>query len=105
MFGVRVISRTTGIKDATSAGNTFIAYPNPFSEEVTFNVSGNVKAQSIAIYNLLGQQVDELKIDRTPGREQKVTWKNAAKNASGTYIARLIANGKIQETIKFTRLP
>ena len=105
MFGVRVVSRATGIKEASSVGTTFIAYPNPFSEEVTFNVSGNAKAQSIVIYNLLGQQVDELKIDRTPGHEQKVTWKNAAKHASGTYIARLIANGKTQETIKFTRLP
>jgi hypothetical protein len=104
-FAVRV-SNTGNVTSISEAfGNaSFSAFPNPFSEELHFNLNLNSKAQSIIIYNLLGQKVDEIQLKTLGVGAQKVPWQNAGKYAAGTYVARLVAADKSVQTLKFTKI-
>ncbi len=93
----------TGTKDEL-ATEIFSAYPNPFSEELTFRINLKTKAESIVIYNLLGQQVDKISLTNIGVGEQRLQWQNAGKYAAGTYVAKLVSGDKAVQTIKFTKL-
>lgn len=103
MFGVKILPRTTGIRKNHSPGLAFSAFPNPFSEAVSFKISGNAPAEAVAIYNLLGEQIALLPVPRTAAANQMVTWQNAASYASGTYLARLKSGNGAGQTIRFLK--
>ncbi|MBK0403983.1 T9SS type A sorting domain-containing protein [Adhaeribacter sp. BT258] len=105
-FGVRV-SNTGGVtatNETIAANTSFLAYPNPFTNQVSFKFNLPAKAEKIVICNVLGQQVDQISISKTTTGEQHVQWQNAGKHASGIYVARLVAAGKTVQTLKFTKL-
>ncbi len=106
-FGVKVSATggVTGINDKGLALQKFIAYPNPFTETVSFKLQVNAGAdQHLVIYNTLGQQVDRITLKGFAAGEQTVTWKNASKMANGQYIAKLISNQKEVQTIQFSKM-
>jgi hypothetical protein len=104
-FAVKV-SSTGGVTSTPEAFShaSFTAFPNPFSEELIFTLNQTGKAESILIYNLLGQQIDKIQLKTLGLGEQKVQWQNAGKHAAGTYVARLISADKSVQALKFTKL-
>ena len=82
----------------------FTAFPNPFSDELNFNLDLTTKAENIVIYDLLGQKVDVISLKTLGLGAQKVKWQNAGKHAAGAYIARLISADKTVQTLKFTKV-
>ncbi len=106
-FGVKVSATggVTGINDKGLALQKFVAYPNPFTETVSFKLQVNAGAdQHLVIYNTLGQQVDRITLKGFAAGEQTITWKNASKMANGQYIAKLISNQKEVQTIQFSKM-
>jgi hypothetical protein len=101
---VRQNGTVTGIKSAKTQATAFTAFPNPFTDQITFKLTQAAKAESIIIYTLLGQQIDEIQLKTVGFGEQKVPWQNAKKHAPGTYVARLITKDKTIQTLKFTKL-
>ena len=105
-FGVRVSATggVTGTKEVSSLPR-FVAYPNPFSETVSFkvNISKNA-AQKLVIYNVLGQEVDKIDLSGLGSGEQTVIWNKASKQAKGQYVAKLVSNQKEVQTIQFSKL-
>lgn len=60
--GEVTISRTINIKitdvaDIAALGKEFSLFPNPGKDKVTIKYSGNVKMNSVSVYNLMGQKV------------------------------------------------
>ena len=104
-FAIRV-SHTGSVTNTPEAfrEETFVAYPNPFSEQLHFKLNLHTKAESLKIYNLLGQQIDEIKLQHSGLGEQHLQWKNAGKYAAGTYVAKLISQDKKVQILKFTKL-
>jgi hypothetical protein len=105
-FGVRVSNTggVTGTNESLAANTSFMAYPNPFSSQVSFKFNLTTKAEKIVICNVLGQQVDQITIQKTATGEQHVRWENAGKHAAGIYVAKLLGAGKTMQTLKFTKL-
>ncbi|MBK0403984.1 T9SS type A sorting domain-containing protein [Adhaeribacter sp. BT258] len=105
-IGVRVRQNgnVTGIKKAFAANANFTAYPNPFTDKISFKFNQQVKAESIIIYNVLGRQVDQIEISKTASGEQHLQWENAGKHAAGIYVAKLVSADKTVQTLKFTKL-
>ena len=105
-FAVRVSNTggVTGIRNTFAAGAGFTAYPNPFTDKVNFKFNPQIKAESIVVYNLLGQQVDQISITKNATGQQQVAWENAGKHAAGLYMAKLISEGKTIQTLKFTKV-
>ncbi len=105
-FGVKVSASggVTGTSASRPEASVFTAYPNPFSQEITFKMNLKNRAESIVIYNLLGQQVDRISLTQVAAGEQNIQWLNAGKFAAGTYVAKLINQDKTIETLKFTKL-
>jgi archaellum component FlaF (FlaF/FlaG flagellin family) len=104
IYGIKILANPMGLKKHLDLDANFIAYPNPFAEEITFKYDSKVKAEGILIYNLLGQQVDQILLQNIESGEQKVNWINASNFASGTYIAKLITSENSVQTLKFTKL-
>ncbi len=105
VYGLKLLpANPLGISNMVHAGPGFTAFPNPFTQEVSFKIPAISKEGSILIYNLLGQQIDQIPVPELNTSEQHLPWKNAAKHASGTYIARLVAKDKTIQTLKFTKL-
>ncbi|RLC51493.1 MAG: hypothetical protein DRI23_04875, partial [Candidatus Cloacimonadota bacterium] len=76
-------------------------YPNPFNPETTisFNLKNQIQKAAIEIFNVKGQKIKTLKVtDPKIERENKVVWNgddnNGNKAASGTYLYRLMLDGK-----------
>jgi hypothetical protein len=105
VFGVRVLAPLGTKKDLESALQ-FVAYPNPFSEQITFKFDlKQVSSESqIIIYNTLGQLVDRISLKNKTAGEQQVVWENGAKMAKGQYIAKLVKENQVSQTIQFTKL-
>jgi hypothetical protein len=105
VIGVRVLNSGTvmGMKDEQKNSLKFIAYPNPFTESVSFRFNGEDLAgnQAIEIYNGLGQQIDRISLEEG---KQTIEWQNAPKFPAGNYIARLLTGGKPAQTLKFMKL-
>ncbi len=94
---------TLGVANSIQTLNSFIAFPNPFTDRISFKLEKKVKAESIYIYNLLGQKIDEIKIQPSEIKNKEVTWKNAGQFAKGTYIARLVSDDKTLQTLRFIK--
>ena len=102
MVGVRVL-KSLGVDKPHKANAGFMAFPNPFTNEVHFRISQVTKTQRILIFNLLGEKVDEIQLSPTHG-EQNIKWQNAQRYTSGTFLAKLISEDKTIQTLKFTKL-
>lgn len=107
-YAVRVSNTggVTGTKKELANSLKFMAFPNPFTETVSFklnlgNKSGN---KEILIYNNLGQLVDKIQLKNLASGEQTIVWENSAKLANGQYIARLMNDQQVEQTIQFSKL-
>jgi hypothetical protein len=105
VVGVRVSNTgtATGLKEDRTFSRNFIAYPNPFTESVSFRLDGEQVSgkHEIEIYNGLGQQIDRFAV---PAGKQEVAWQQAAHFPAGNYVARLTTTGKSAQTLKFIKL-
>jgi len=73
----------------------FANYPNPFNPETTFNFNlSKSGSASLVIYDMLGNVVETIVDQELPAGEFRTTW-DATGRASGIYLYRLEANGKI----------
>ena len=78
------------------------AYPNPFREELTvtftLNDSQEAKSVSLSVYDLMGRKVNKIWEDKYQPGFYKVNWNGTANNGvrvpSGTYLLRLVVDGK-----------
>jgi hypothetical protein len=95
----------TGTKKEMAAANGFLAFPNPFSREVSFKIDAATAGQEIYVYNALGQLVDRFPVSKAGEGNQTIRWEKAGEFAAGTYIAKLITSDKTVQTLKFTKLP
>ena len=99
---------SSGIQDNTisSVFKHITNYPNPFnpSTTISFNLQKAGKDTKIAIYNLKGQKVRELKLSNAKIGENKIIWNgkddSGKKVASGVYLYSLIQDGKMLKTKK-----
>jgi hypothetical protein len=107
-FGVRVRATggVTGAPEELSKNLSFVAFPNPYAETVSFKleVSKAAVKQEILIYNSLGQQVDRISLKNKTAGEQQVVWEKGAKMAKGQYVAKLLKENQVSQTIQFTKL-
>ncbi len=78
-------------------------YPNPFSDAVTFSIKKNEEAPlTFRIFNLQGQQVDQIEVGELPRELNDVTWRLNATQMSlptGIYFCQFNA-GKFSEVVK-----
>ncbi|KAA9340566.1 T9SS type A sorting domain-containing protein [Adhaeribacter soli] len=105
-FAVRVSASgaVTGIKESTKNTLEFVAYPNPFKNEVSFRINRSpASEQTIIIYNALGQKIDQIPVKKEEAGNG-VKWTNAGKFAPGQYVARLLDGNTIKQTVKFSKL-
>lgn len=85
-------------------------YPNPFNPTTTIQFDVPVSSNlSIAIYNILGQQVKELVHDRFEGGRYSVVWdgrnQSGVSVSSGVYFVRMQAsNGRQSSFVKVTKM-
>ena len=105
-YGVRVSATggVTSVNEISVAGNGFSVFPNPYTNDLHFKLNLKTKAESIKIYNVLGQQIDQITLKSAQNGEQNLAWKNAGKYAAGTYVAKLVSSDKTVQTLKFTKL-
>ena len=82
MASLRYTTPTSG-----KMGNLFSFFPNPFNAEVNFLVNGNYSRGTLHIYNLLGQEVTQYRLQG--GAAQRIVWKAPGTFATGIYLARL----------------
>jgi hypothetical protein len=81
-------------------GFLFTAYPNPFTDQLTLNVTVEEggKAPGVKIYNVSTQLVNELQPTMISGMEYEFRWKadnfNGKKIKPGLYIIHCSAGGK-----------
>ena len=71
------IAKTTGIKDLPQP--VMKSFPNPFSNNITFEINNNEKERKLLIYDNSGKKIKTLIV---PGRTDKITWDG--QNANGT---------------------
>lgn len=103
-FALRVSNpqNPTGTKASVDANYGFSAYPNPFNRELHFKFQA--KAESLIIYNLLGQEIDRISVENNGPGEQRLQWKSAGNFAAGTYVAKLTLKDKTVQALKFTKI-
>ncbi|MBK0403989.1 T9SS type A sorting domain-containing protein [Adhaeribacter sp. BT258] len=104
LIGVKVIKNPLSVSENLNTKSSLTAFPNPFSNEITFRLNEPTKAETITIYNLLGQQIEEIAIPKNTSAGHSITWQSADKHAAGTYVAKLISEDKTIQTLKFTKL-
>jgi hypothetical protein len=71
-------------------------YPNPFNPNTT--IKFDIPKESfikVAVYNVMGQELEVLVNQQVKAGEYKVTW-NASKYASGIYFYKLISSGFVE---------
>lgn len=89
-----------------TTNNSLTCYPNPFNPIINFEIKfSNEQNQQneqmkIEIFNVKGQQVDELNVSK---QQTTVSW-NAEKHASGIYFVNLKQKNKIIQNKKITLL-
>src|SRR5688572_25983052 len=105
-YGVRVSATggVTSVNEISVAANGFNVFPNPYTNDLHFKLNLKTKAESIKIYNVLGQQIDQISLKNAQAGEQNLAWKNAGKYAAGSYVAKLVSADKTVQTLKFTKL-
>ncbi|MEW6469123.1 MAG: T9SS type A sorting domain-containing protein [Bacteroidota bacterium] len=89
-----------GIDEANAVNATVSAYPNPAnaSAVISYDLSGPVKTASIRLYNMLGSEVKEVRLN---GNEGAITL-NTAELLPGIYFYSIIVNEKVIATRKLT---
>ncbi len=98
---VVVTAMTTGNEDDFNAlaAETFTLnqnYPNPFNPSTTISYAINQPTTvQVEVFNLFGQRVALLEEGFKTIGDYQIDW-NAANNASGTYLLRVMANGQVQ---------
>ncbi|HSI90131.1 MAG TPA: T9SS type A sorting domain-containing protein [Adhaeribacter sp.] len=97
------VTNTLAVKDDLSQP-VFTAYPNPFTDNLTFRFEQSAQAKSLIIYNLLGQQIDQISVNQLSAGSQEISWQNAGKYPAGTYVAKLISGNDKVQTLKFTKV-
>ncbi|MES2515343.1 MAG: T9SS type A sorting domain-containing protein [Bacteroidota bacterium] len=95
-FVMKMGSIATGIQNKAIQNAVVSAYPNPFSNNITFKLTGtDMKQFDIVLYDVLGKEVK---------REEKITEQTATMDVSelnaGIYFYKLIQNGKAITTGK-----
>lgn len=100
---VKVRNAMLGVTKTKLEETSFVAYPNPFSEYVTFRLNEKVKAEKIVIYNLLGQQIDQINLPPALNGIKEAIWTKANQFAKGTYLACLLLDNKQIQTIRFVK--
>jgi hypothetical protein len=107
-YAVRVSNTgaVTGLKNDAAGQLSFIAFPNPFAQTVSFkvNVTKPASNREIVIYNTLGQEVDRMPLNNQASGEQQVVWEYSAKIPNGQYIARLVEGREVTQTIQFSKM-
>ena len=98
------VQAALGAKPEISGPGQFKAVPNPFSERVSFQVSGQTNPEELVIFNLLGQEIDRIKVFVNESLHAEIPWENAGKHAAGTYLAKLISAEKTIQTLKFSKV-
>ena len=103
-FAIRVANPggLMAVKPGVEAVN-FFAFPNPFTQEVSFKLPAQTQAGEIIIYNLLGQKIDHLKIVANATNKADLRWFKAANYPAGTYLAKFVSGDKIIQTVKFIK--
>ncbi|KAA9331999.1 FlgD immunoglobulin-like domain containing protein [Adhaeribacter soli] len=95
----------TGITNARNKAESILAYPNPFQDAIIFKVNLHHTAkQTLVILNALGQEVDRVSLQGKAAGLQEVTWEKGRTIAKGQYVAKLIRENQVSQTIKFTKL-
>ena len=93
----------TGISTNSINNSLFRAYPNPFSDNATFEVNvaqtGNV---TVEIMDYTGKKVAELNNSTLSAGNYKFNW-NGSNAASGLYICRITAGNNVQ-SVKIQKL-
>src|SRR5688572_28888663 len=100
---VKVRNAMLGTAKQVSELTRFSAFPNPFTDVVSFRIDQGNKAETILIYNLLGQQIDQINLPASNGNQSKVSWDKASLFAKGTYLARLVSKDKTIQHLKFIK--
>ena len=90
-----MVSSSSGKEVSVNMVNKFTLngnYPNPFNPETTISYSLDADSEvRLGIYNVSGQQIDELIHTNQNAGNYKVNW-NASNHTSGMYIVKL-SNG------------
>lgn len=93
---VHYYSSPTGITEITGENKVSAAYPNPAANVTTLNYSlkSNVQSAKISLYNMLGDEVKEIKLDDKQG-----TLKLHVEDLTpGIYFYSLVADSKVITT-------
>ncbi|KAA9333690.1 T9SS type A sorting domain-containing protein [Adhaeribacter soli] len=77
--------------------NGFTAFPNPFSDEVRFNlqIDATDAPQTLTLLDLTGRQLDKLEIKHLKPGNNTLTWQSRKPLPAGVYLARLQSREKI----------
>lgn len=103
-YGFKVLANPLGQRENQITDASFRAFPNPFSRNVTFSITGQEKATEVQIFNLLGQHLETIAVGGASlGPEKEARWQPDPRLAAGTYVARLVVAGKVRQTIKFIK--
>ncbi|MCC3156621.1 hypothetical protein LJ737_05190 [Hymenobacter sp. 15J16-1T3B] len=92
-----VVLRTVAARPLAVAGGrpraTLSAFPNPFTEQVSFTVPRPRGTQVVLIHDQLGREVARLPVPAGTGTEATLTWMPAAALPAGVYTARAAEGG------------
>lgn len=89
-----------GLTDLDMVQAQFSAYPNPFSEKVTLELTvGNYSQSTVLFTDLMGRTVDMRQMATPTAGKYTLTW-DATGLPRGIYFATLYADGQKAQTIK-----
>lgn len=90
---LRVASNRPTATTSASQRNLVSAFPNPFSEQVSFTLPRPQAGQSVLVYDPLGRVVAELPLPAGNGPAATLNWTPASTLPAGVYTARAAAGG------------
>jgi hypothetical protein len=87
---LKAVARTTTAAPGAQQRLTQPAYPNPFSERVSFTLPRPRAGQggTVLVLDPLGRVVDRLSVPAAPGPDARLSWTPAAQLPAGVYSAR-----------------
>jgi len=95
MDGRIIVTGVASIGSTTGMGNT-LAYPNPFIDEVVFDIDD---ADAVRVYNIVGQEV----LSASSRGNATILKVDTRTLKSGMYFFSLIKNGQVVETKKLLK--
>ncbi|OFY24881.1 MAG: hypothetical protein A2W98_12180 [Bacteroidetes bacterium GWF2_33_38] len=88
-----VCTGSAGNEDIIVDNSDVSVYPNPSNQKLFIEVSNNIKkVEKIAIYNIIGEQVENIKINNSNNKKYELNMENYS---SGLYYLNLTSNNKI----------